>query len=1591
MRRILILSVPLVDAGIDPTMGRPVISRIGHVDVYHSSIGKPSISDLRKLLEDFPLNYVSINVSIGELRSWVLKECGDSTTVSSCYTSLMDYVYLSSESMFKGRGVPEDPGPICTILKRSDIRDRINRSIRILATEREFHIPSNLQEQHYPLGFLPQLCDITDDKDLRMAVFFQRIYKHAAMYRSTPTMTTVYPPMGSIPRLRPEVEQIVSEYRFDRVFQEMDGRIDRTKYHEWRESKTFDLINKYFEWGTTELTLRDKWNTQEDWSASDLGKFLALSLLEQAPLGVRFSQGMCTMLLQSGDAWTEDDLKRESVDLHNKYKSFRDAVIDREGIRYFVSLFDPSKPLIPNGEVTPVTFDNLGTWSTMALAEIRYGQYAAVAEPIHMGFDDFLPPNVFNDNIIAPEELCDLFDGQNGVSTREFIERLIFPEFVVSEWVGEILERKGEDFINDLLVKARAFPAGPFAPLIQIIESDVVLIDPVYMTIGLPSRVESARELEAILDEARVVAHESERRLPQYEYMHDEIQAPNPVPRSMFADDPFDHGPGLRSLYEMVERDPRTANAGYRVLSSALSKFTTASERAFESLNGVLLSTDIRRCFSSGTELGESCLKLMFNFSILMTELASRNTKRGEDPVFGGRSEAISWFWKSGPAQKKIAKFAVISSSIRDHFSPVRSVPNPRLYVLIERYSLANLPYVTSGDFYLRLSVAGDRITRHILTHPKDRIMWEIRTGDPISETLGRIAAVDPLHLLNKIHIPYRGVGRRVVWGARAYIEWLSDLYTQVFTNGFLFEPPTQSEKQLVRMNPSRSNDPTFRSHYRAVGRLLALSLVDQVPTGFNLPIALVKLILDGRTDERRENIWKPEEDLKLTDTDVYDRYNEISSAAITSDVSHAFISLTGQPIAGHSPTERLNRINIESWRRLVVVDYIYLQHKIGYDAIVGGFYDLLPEKIFDSVFTTDELRDLFRGKDSSIDELLDDSCDLVADLFTDAFSGKRKDIYFVLTGLNASPLIWNKQKYACAETDGPLTFNAVKHWIKYPRDLKTLFPARFEGIGIGKGASEVWDKLTEISRLFFTYSSPRVGTGIPDKLVTLAGNRDAHSFAVIGRVFLTDIGTLEEFGGLELISRVLVGEGAEQALMTIMFLLGELPPILSVRNAEPINPFIFEFVQREICPKLVSEKFLVTLTERTTRRIQYRENVGGVYREQFGAARTDYPLARLPTVCRMPRNLQVRRTVVDDRIGRSLYTSGSHERYDLHIPYDFDVTAVLDEIARISSERYAKRIQVVYPQNESEGVGAGAYRNWMSRMFERLIPLYFARDQKGIHRVDRGLDFVTHIPRLRAIGRLLASTILDSVPTGQPLNYGLYRFLMNGPDYVWTSEDLKSDDPLAFKSWTDTVEAYRNGMDLDMSYVSLEGEEVWESDRELNSGNIEEWATAALNHHMFGRYMAAYEAIRIGFSETLGSEPSLIFEGAMEVEDLQSTIEGEYDVSTDQIMQNMVFRGFSGDEEDRLRMWLQQLLHEGGNEFRVNFLTFVTGWKSLPIGGFHTGRSITVSRIGDEWITHLPKSYTCHLQMNLPAYPTIAILKEKLELAVGETQLLLE
>ena len=81
---------------------------------------------------------------------------------------------------------------------------------------------------------------------------------------------------------------------------------------------------------------------------------------------------------------------------------------------------------------------------------------------------------------------------------------------------------------------------------------------------------------------------------------------------------------------------------------------------------------------------------------------------------------------------------------------------------------------------------------------------------------------------------------------------------------------------------------------------------------------------------------------------------------------------------------------------------------------------------------------------------------------------------------------------------------------------------------------------------------------------------------------------------------------------------------------------------------------------------------------------------------------------------------------------------------------------------------------------------------------------------------------------------------------------------------------------------------------------------------------------------------------------------------------------------------WLWKTLEASPPEQIARFLQFVTGSSRIPLKGFTGDSKLQIRHVSNPDL--LPQAHTCFNRLDLPAYDTKEILKEKLMLALKWT-----
>uniref|UniRef100_H2YXU3 HECT-type E3 ubiquitin transferase n=1 Tax=Ciona savignyi TaxID=51511 RepID=H2YXU3_CIOSA len=112
-----------------------------------------------------------------------------------------------------------------------------------------------------------------------------------------------------------------------------------------------------------------------------------------------------------------------------------------------------------------------------------------------------------------------------------------------------------------------------------------------------------------------------------------------------------------------------------------------------------------------------------------------------------------------------------------------------------------------------------------------------------------------------------------------------------------------------------------------------------------------------------------------------------------------------------------------------------------------------------------------------------------------------------------------------------------------------------------------------------------------------------------------------------------------------------------------------------------------------------------------------------------------------------------------------------------------------------------------------------------------------------------------------------------------------------------------------------------------------------------------------------------------------------EFDV--DDWNRHTIYRNYTRNSKQVV--WFWQYIHEIDNEKRARLLQFVSGTCRIPVGGFaellgsNGPQKFCIEKVGKE--TWLPRSHTCFNRLDLPPYKSYEQLREKLTMAIEETE----
>lgn len=169
----------------------------------------------------------------------------------------------------------------------------------------------------------------------------------------------------------------------------------------------------------------------------------------------------------------------------------------------------------------------------------------------------------------------------------------------------------------------------------------------------------------------------------------------------------------------------------------------------------------------------------------------------------------------------------------------------------------------------------------------------------------------------------------------------------------------------------------------------------------------------------------------------------------------------------------------------------------------------------------------------------------------------------------------------------------------------------------------------------------------------------------------------------------------------------------------------------------------------------------------------------------------------------------------------------------------------------------------------------------------------------------------------------------------------------------------------------------------EVTDENKREYVERMIEWRIVRRVEEQFRAFISGFSELIPLDLINVFDER----ELELLMGGMSEIDVDDWKRFTDYRGFS--EQDDVVCWFWQCIQKWPAEQRSRLLQFATGTSRIPVNGFKDlqgsdgPRRFTIEKSGE--INQLPKSHTCFNRIDLPPYPSMDVLENKLVLAIEE------
>lgn len=336
------------------------------------------------------------------------------------------------------------------------------------------------------------------------------------------------------------------------------------------------------------------------------------------------------------------------------------------------------------------------------------------------------------------------------------------------------------------------------------------------------------------------------------------------------------------------------------------------------------------------------------------------------------------------------------------------------------------------------------------------------------------------------------------------------------------------------------------------------------------------------------------------------------------------------------------------------------------------------------------------------------------------------------------------------------------------------------------------------------------------------------------------------------------------------------------------------------------------------------------------------------------------------------------------------------NQVSGLAAQDLKRRLFVQFRGEEGLDYG-GLAREWFFLLsHDMLNPMYCLFEYASKNNYSLQINPASyinphHLLYFKFVGRIIAMALFHGKFIDKGFTLPFYKRILNRP---LTMLDLRSVDEDFYNSlkWVKDNDIEECGLELTFAHEFEVLGEV--KIHELKPGGeeivvTEENKEEYVNMMVTWRFTRGVEDQTQAFLEGFNEIVPLQWLQYFDERELEIMLCGMQDYDIEDWQQQTIYRNYR--RSDRQIQWFWQFVKEIDNEQRSRLLQFVTGTCRLPVGGFselmgsNGPQKFCIERVGKEnW---LPRSHTCFNRLDLPPYRSFETLRDKLTLAIEETE----